>query len=57
LEVVLLRLSVEKERWPRSSLRLDRVGEVPGDCCGVEAAVVSESSEPSEVARLCMLRL
>jgi len=50
-----LRLRVEKERLPRSSLRLERPGEEPGDCRGVEPE--ASESDSKEAARLCILRL
>jgi hypothetical protein len=35
----VLRLRVEKERPPRSRFREERLGEVPGDCWGVDPEI------------------
>jgi hypothetical protein len=38
----VLRLRVEKERPPRSRFREERLGEVPGDCWGVDPEIHTE---------------
>jgi hypothetical protein len=45
LEKDLLRLRLEKERPPRSRFSEDRLGEVPGDCCGVEPVIYVKHSK------------